>query len=507
MYLTDRFEYTKIQEAASSIGGKADKSECNPVKIGSHTVRERIGNMAQDNKNSGSYWAHRANKDRDSEPKPARGTGASPSPREENPINERAFQAGRAAESRERARQYREVEAKREISREATVNFEPVKGASEPMPTASNSGRRKSSGAKKKSGGMSPFVKTFSYVICVFGVSVLLATLIILVGNDMLGLLKPEGEVAIPIEAGADLNEITALLKENNVIQYPWAFKLFASLSKKNIDYKERTYLLNTEMGYSEIFSTLRSTSNKKQTVMVTIPEGKEQREIAEILAEKGVCSAEDFMNACNTGTYDYSFLENIPDRPSRLEGYLFPDTYEFYVGEENPENVVKRFLDNFANKFTEEMLAKVNKSGLTLDEIVTLASIIEREAASDSDRATVSSVFWNRLNSKQYPYLQSCATVQYVLQERKAILSVEDTRIESPYNTYQNKGLPEGPISSPGVASLKAALEPEKTDYYFFVVSASGEHVFSTNYEEHLKAVKDARSSQGIGTVTEENQ
>ena len=140
----------------------------------------------------------------------------------------------------------------------------------------------------------------------------------------------------------------------------------------------------------------------------------------------------------------------------------------------------------------------------MTIDEVITLASIIEREAAGDEDRGKVSSVFHNRLDSKELPYLQSCATVQYILQERKSVLSIADTKIDSPYNTYLYKGLPPGPIAAPGLASIKAALYPEDTDYYYFVVNADGKHLFAKTLKEHEANIKKANSSQGTGTVIE---
>ena len=130
----------------------------------------------------------------------------------------------------------------------------------------------------------------------------------------------------------------------------------------------------------------------------------------------------------------------------------------------------------------------RAEEMGMTMDEVITLASVIEREAQGDYDRKLVSSVFHNRLKSTDYPYLQSCATVQYVLKERKAVLSVADTKIDSPYNTYINKGLPIGPIASPGEKSIEAALYPEESEYLFFVLGSDGKHHFSKTYSEHMQ-------------------
>ena len=139
-------------------------------------------------------------------------------------------------------------------------------------------------------------------------------------------------------------------------------------------------------------------------------------------------------------------------------------------------------------DKVYEKYKGRAKEMNMTMDEAVTLASIIEREALGDEDRKLVSSVFHNRMDSSNYPYLQSCATVQYVLKERKPVLSVEDTKIDSPYNTYINKGLPIGPIASPGEKSIEAALYPEETDYLFFVLGSDNKHHFSKTYEEHMQ-------------------
>lgn len=388
-----------------------------------------------------------------------------------------------------------------------TQSFDPVRkpaSSSQPAKRRTSSSASGSGNGTKRKGEASPFVKTFAYVICVFAASILIATFAILVGNDFLGLLKTEGDITITTPTEMSVDQLADILKENGVIKYKFVFKIFASMTDKDTtQYKAKNYLMNTNMGYTEVFLTLRRGTAQKDTVMVTIPEGKEQREIAQILEDAKVCTAAEFMAACNDTKHSYGFLEDVPKRENMLEGYLFPDTYEFYVGD-SPQNVIQRFLDNFESKYSEAMLKATEEKGLTIDEVVTLASIIEREAANESDRGTVASVFWNRLSSKSYPYLESCATVQYVLEERKSILSRADTEIESPYNTYLNKGLPVGPIASPGLASLKAVLQPETTDYLFFVVNEEGKHIFSKTYEEHLNAIKEARSSQGTGVVGE---
>ena len=345
------------------------------------------------------------------------------------------------------------------------------------------------------------FTRTFFYAMLVITSAILLAFFALNVANDALALMKPSSELNVRIERGSTVSTIAEELKESGLIKHRWAFVLFAKLTGNANNFQYGTYALNTDMDYLELVTNLQKTATFRQTVRITIPEGRELREIIETLDKNNVCSSEDLWDAVENHEFDYDFLKDLPQRPNRLEGYLFPDTYEFFE-DSDADTVLAKMLDNFNAKFSDDLRKRASEIGMSLDEVVTLASIIEREAASDEDRATVSSVFHNRLNSTQYPLLQSCATVQYILKERKPVLTYADVRIESPYNTYLHEGLPIGPIASPGLASIKAALYPETTDYYFFVVSATGEHAFSKTLEEHNAAVRQANSSRGTGAV-----
>ena len=321
-------------------------------------------------------------------------------------------------------------------------------------------------------------------------------------GKRRAGAHEASSDLSVRIEKGSTVGQIARELKDAGLIEYRWAFVLFAKVTGNADSFQYGTYVLNTDMDYLELVTNLQKTASFRATVTVMIPEGAELREIIATLDEKNVCSAEELWDAVENHPFDYDFLQNLPERENRLEGYLFPDTYEFFE-QSDAVTVLTKFLDNFEVKFSQELRDRAEEIGMSIDEVVTLASIIEREAASDEDRATVSSVFHNRLNSTQYPLLQSCATVQYVLQERKSVLTYDDIKIDSPYNTYLYEGLPIGPIASPGLASIKAALYPETTDYYFFVVSADGTHIFSKTLAEHNAAVKQANSSRGTGAVS----
>jgi len=248
-------------------------------------------------------------------------------------------------------------------------------------------------------------------------------------------------------------------------------------------------------MPYEEISKKLQEVGEALNSVKITIPEGYELRQIIDLCVENGIGTNEGFNSTILNTKFDYWFLEGLTISDVYLEGYLFPATYTVSK-DSSEEAVLKQMLDKFNAIFTEDMKAKASDLNMSVHEIITLASIVEREAASDTERDVVASVFHNRLNSKTYPYLESCATVQYILKERKEILSNADTNIDSPYNTYKNPGLPIGPIASPGFESIKATLEPASTDYLFFVLGNDGKHVFSKTYNEHLAAISKIRGN-----------
>lgn len=290
------------------------------------------------------------------------------------------------------------------------------------------------------------------------------------------------GMVTVSIPPGSGATEIAQLLQENRVIAFP---KLFLQYIKEDAaQLRAGVHTFTRRMGYEKALEELRRDVPLENSVTVTIPEGYEAREIGLLLEEAGVASAQDFKEACTGACARYAFLPE----DGNIEGYLFPATYTFQK-DSGADAVVDAMVTAFSKKMmTEENMARAGALGMTFHEVLTLASIVEREAALDVERDVVASVFHNRL--QQNIRLESCATVQYILQERKDVLAIADTKIESPYNTYLHAGLPPAPIASPGEESLRAALFPAETDYLFFVADGSGGHVFSRTYEEHLEAV-----------------
>lgn len=336
---------------------------------------------------------------------------------------------------------------------------------------------------KKKKGSLTP---KMTYWIVVLALSMLLSAFIITSANEIFSLSYADEKVSFTIPEGASMGEVCTILKDADLISNKFLFRAFFALTAKG-EVKPGEYTANTYYDYRTTTKLITRRGGATETVTVTIPEGYETRQIVDLLVKKGVSDKESIEEVLKNADFDYDFVKGLKKgEVNRLEGYLYPDTYEFYVNGD-PKTAINKLLSNFNNKFTDAYATRARELGFTTHEIITLASIIEREATGD-DRKTVASVFHNRLNSKTYPYLESCATVQYILGERKARLTIADTEIDSPYNTYENKGLPIGPIANPGLAAIEAALYPSQTDYLFFAVSEDGKHAFSKTYEEHVK-------------------
>lgn len=288
------------------------------------------------------------------------------------------------------------------------------------------------------------------------------------------------------ITDGMSVSQVASGLKKEGIIRFSTVFQAVSRMENYDRKIKPGTIEVKKGMSYSDIL--LLCVNAQPKLNKIVIPEGYEVKEIAQTVSS--LVSQEDFYSALSED-YDYKFLENLPEREVKLEGYLFPATYEFKDGVTARE-IVDAMLKAFDEHFPEEYYSHAKELNMTTDEIVTLASIIERESASGEERPKIAGVFYNRLKINMR--LQSCATVQYILKERKANLSAADTKIKSPYNTYLHEGLPPGPIASPGEECIKAALYPEKTDALYFVLGSDGKHIFSKTYEEHLKA-KDGKA------------
>lgn len=354
---------------------------------------------------------------------------------------------------------------------------------------------------------LSAGVKVLLYVCCVLAASVLLAVGAWKCADDVLALTKLDRTVTFTVSEGESIASVASRLKEEGLVEYEWLFKFYCWFSHADRKIEPGTYELNNLYDYHALVNGMIATSADRATVTVTVPEGYECKDIFQLLAENGVCTVDELEQTAASYQFDYEFLHGLEyGSKTRLEGYLFPDTYEFYVNDK-PENVIDKFLRNFDNKLTDQMyedVATLNErlreqmraSGfteteianaeLTMHDVIIVASLVEKETAKTSESATIASVIYNRLCSKLYPCLQIDATIQYALDERKEVLSEQDKYVISPYNTYTNAGLPAGPIANPGINSIRAALYPADTDYYFYALGTSGVHHFSKTYYEH---------------------
>lgn len=300
--------------------------------------------------------------------------------------------------------------------------------------------------------------------------------------------INPETAIAVDIPQGATTKDIASILKDNGIIGSEFSFRIKSKINGADGSYNYGTFYLSKDMSTDQIIQTLQSTTQAEQTNRITIPEGYTSRQIAALVDEKGIATSEEFINEMNNGTFDYEFLEGIPKRDNYLEGYLFPDTY-FLSGNETAHDIIVMMLNRFEQIYNNSLKDLMDSTDYTLDQIVTVASMIESEAKLDEERPIIAGVIYNRLDIDMK--LQIDSTVQYALSTRNEVVTETDLTVDSPYNTYQNTGLPAGPICNPGEASLVAALKPEEHNYLYYVLKERGgsEHVFAETYDDFLAA------------------
>lgn len=316
------------------------------------------------------------------------------------------------------------------------------------------------------------------YFALIVGLGILLANYGWKFADDALGLTRPDDMVEIVITDKDDLDDVTAKLKEVGLIRYDFLFKKYCQIRKNTEFFDPGIYHVKLSCDYHAIVNNLNANAVSRETVTVMIREGEDCFEIFDLLEKNGVCTREKLEEAAANYKFNYEFLRRIPYQSSnRLEGYLFPDTYQFYLMDE-PENVLGRLLRNFNAKLDEDDLALVEKSGYSLKDIITMASIVEAEAGSDEERYLIASVIYNRLTRWDYGErkLGMDSTVYY---GAKLLGKGFSTALESRYNTYKYEGLPPGPICNPGLNSIRAVLNPEETDYFYFATDVNGKNRF----------------------------
>lgn len=350
---------------------------------------------------------------------------------------------------------------------------------------------------KRKKGegllGIPNILVTFVWLALILAIGVTAGRMLWVCASDVLAFGREDQVVTITIYESDTMDDIIEKLYSNGLIRYRSLFQLYASISDAEEDIQPGIYDLNTRYDYHALVNSM-SPSSSRSVVELTIPEGYTCQQIFALLEENRVCTAVDIGAYAVDGELDdYWFLENV-ERGSEycLEGFLFPDTYQFYQNS-TPREALEKMLDNFEVRFNEEMRAQIETlnanvtgGGYTVREVVIVASLIEREAAAPSEAAAIAGVIYNRLFrwGDTPAYLNIDAALVYAQGGDNQTI---DTTLDSPYNTYTHVGLTPTPIANPGLSSLEAALNPETHDYYYYVLNPStGMHQFSTTYEEH---------------------
>lgn len=303
---------------------------------------------------------------------------------------------------------------------------------------------------------------------------------------------KAEGDVIIKVEEGASLGEISELLESQKVIRSASSFKLYCRLFSDSSKFKAGEYKITRPVELKELTALLTEGSNVMEGIKITIPEGYVLTQIATLLEENGLGDKAGFLELCKNGNFSYEFLqfEKPASMRYKLEGFLYPNTYYFFEEATN-EEIIITILDEFEKDVWPELKKAAQTRNTPASSLLTMASIVEKEAVADKERAKIAGVFYNRLGINMP--LQSCATVQYALGREKfaTTVTIAETQYDSPYNTYKYPGLTPGPICNPGLASIRAAIAPEASSYLYFVAKGDGTHQFSVTYEEHLKAIQ----------------
>lgn len=385
---------------------------------------------------------------------------------------------------------------------ETSQLYEDLDGISQQEGTAAPKKKKNKKKKRKKSSVFSALIITFVVLV----VSVLISALVMTFGRDLLGINNDTKTRIVNIPTGANTSEISEILKEEGIINHPKLFVFFAGRSDKDGQFTAGEHELRPDMAYETIFEELASPAmNEAGTVKLAFPEGITLREAADMLESTGVCKTDEFINFFNKDArYGYSYETYLPsfvnEKFYAMEGYLFPDTYIFYE-DMDVDLVCQKILENFNSKITPEYYERMEELDLTLDQMLTLASMIQAEAGTVEQMSKISSVFWNRLNnSTEYPKLQSDPTKNYVEDVIKPNIKNGDPESFNTYDTYESNGLPPGAICNPGLDAIRAALYPADTDYYYFYSNlATRETYFSRTYEEHQAVINRIQQTKPV--------
>ncbi len=332
------------------------------------------------------------------------------------------------------------------------------------------------------------------YIGVLFVISICLSAFTMSLIGDILAFNRSDEVITITVGEDASTNKIISQLDKEGLIKHGWFCKIFMGLTKSLHEisgppvYLSGVYYLTPDMGVEKMLLSCQEIKTA-DTVTVTIPEGFTIAQIAAKLEKSGVCMSDEFYRNLDSATFKYDFLKTIDNKDARynyLEGYLYPDTYEFFVGQ-NASSVINKLFENFDDKWTDKYQKRADEIGMTVDDVVTLASIIQKEAANGEQMPVISGVFFNRLNSTGFPSLQSDATNVYVNKYIKPnVTTGEYDTYWAGYSTYACRGLPVGPICNPGNDAIKAVLWPESTDAYYFCHDKAGNIYTARTEQEH---------------------
>lgn len=351
---------------------------------------------------------------------------------------------------------------------------------------------------KKKKRGHGHIIFGLFLSVFIISVSILAAVLILKCSKEFLGIGKSDIELVIEIPMNSSTADIAEKLYSEGIISNVDLFRLFSKFKGADGTYIAGTHTLSPKMDYNTLIETLQEeVENQRETADVVFPEGITLLEAAQKLEEKNVCDAKEFIKIFNAGGFGFDFEEKVKNSSLKfykMEGYFFPDTYQFYV-EEDPRVVAKKIYRNFDARVTPDLYGRMNDLDMELEEVLTLASVVQAEASNTRDMKKVASVFFNRLNNPdEYPLLQSDPTTNYVEEIIMPNIEFKSEAMFKAYDTYQGAGLPPGPICNPGLDAINAVLYPAETDYYYFCSNLeTGEFYYAETLDEHNQNLVEA--------------
>lgn len=417
---------------------------------------------------------------------------------ENTEISEQA--AASEAEQTEQSESFEQSEREGQSENEAELprnyNYEEDAEEEEEYEEAPPNRYKEKKRRKKRGHGHLIFGLLLSAII--ISVSILAAVFILKWAKELLGIDKPEREVVLDIPMGSGTADIAEILYNEGIITDVNLFRLFSKFKGADGTYIAGSHILSPKMNYNQIIEVLQEEiEEQRETADIVFPEGITLYEAAQKLEEKNVCNAAEFIEVFNSSKFGFDFEEKVKVSSMKfykMEGYFFPDTYQFYV-EEDPRIVAKKIYRNFEARVTPDLYGRMKDLDMELEEVLTLASIVQAEAANTRDMKKVASVFYNRLNNPdEYPLLQSDPTTNYVEDIIMPNIEVRSKKIFEAYDTYQGAGLPPGPICNPGLDAINAVLYPAETDYYYFCSNLeTGEFYYAETLAEHEQNLVEA--------------